>query len=151
MKRTKIVALVLVCALVAGVAYAQFAKPEEAIAYRKAVMHVIVHHFKQMGAVVQGKAPYEKADFAANADVVGLMATLPWEAVLTPGSDKGDTTLNPSVFSKQEDFMKIAKAFESNTANLKAKAQEGDLEAIKAGFGAVAQDCKACHSAFRKK
>jgi adenylosuccinate lyase len=151
MKMTKIVALVLACALVAGVVYAQFAKPEEAIAYRKAVMTVIVHHFKQIGAVVQGKAPHDKADLAADADVLGLMATLPWEAILTPGSDKGDTTLNPTVFSKQADLMKMAESFESNTANLKAKAQEGDLKAIKAGFGAVAQDCKACHSAFRKK
>jgi cytochrome c556 len=151
MKMTKIVALLIACALVAGVVHAQFANPDEAIAYRKAVMGVIVHHFKVMGAALQGKASYDKADFATNAEVVALMATLPWEAVLTPGSDKGDTTLDPVVFSKQTDLMRIAESFESDTATLKAKAMEGDLGAIKAGFGAVAQNCKACHSTFRKK
>jgi cytochrome c556 len=151
MKMMRILSLMIVGALVAGIAYAQFAKPEEAITYRKSVMNIIVHHFKLMGATVQGKIPFEKENFAANADVVRFMATLPWEAVLTPGSDNGDTTLSPVVFSHQDDFKKIAQSFESDTANLVTVAKTGDLDAVRAGFGAVANNCKACHSAFRKR
>ena len=151
MKMMKTVSLILVCALTAGVVYAQFAKPEDAIVYRKSVMKIIVHHFQLMGAVVQGKSDYEKEKLAADAEVLAYMATLPWEAVLAPGSDKGDTTLNPDVFSKEADLRKIAQSFESDTANLVKLSNEGDLDAIRAGFGAAAQNCKACHSAFRKK
>lgn len=142
--------LILAVVLVAGVSYAQFAKTEDAIKYRKSVMVLIVTHFKRMGAVVQGKADYDKQAFAANAEVVKMMATLPWEASLAPGSDKGDTTLSPDVFSKEDDFRKIAATFEAETAKLAATAMEGDFDAIKAQFGAVAQSCKACHKPFRK-
>jgi cytochrome c556 len=147
---TQITVLILAVVLVAGGAYAQFAKPEDAIKYRKSVMVLIVTHFKRMGAVVQGKADYDKQAFAANAEVVKMMATLPWEASLAPGSDKGDTTLSPDVFSKEDDFRKIAATFEAETAKLAATAMEGDFDAVKAQFGAVAQSCKTCHKPFRK-
>lgn len=146
----RITVFVVVGALVASVAVAQFAKPEDAIKYRKSVMVLIVTHFKRMGAVVQGKMPYDKEAFAANAEVVKMMATLPWEASLEPGSDKGDTTLSPAVFSKTDDFRKTAQTFEASTAKLAETSMGGDLEAIKAQFGVVAQSCKACHKPFRK-
>ena len=47
--------MVVVGTLIAGGALAQFAKPEDAIKYRKSVMVLIAQHFKSMGAVVQGK------------------------------------------------------------------------------------------------
>lgn len=146
----QITVLILAVVLVAGGAYAQFDKPEDAIQYRKSVMVLIVTHFKRMGAVAQGKADYDKQAFAADADVVKLMATLPWEASLTPGSDKGDTTQSAAVFSKKDEFLKTAATFEAETAKLAAASTDGDFEAIKAQFGVVAQSCKACHNAFRK-
>lgn len=142
--------LILAIVLVAGVSYAQFAKTEDAIKYRKSVMVLIVTHFKRMGAVVQGKADYDKQAFAANAEVVKMMATLPWEAMLEPGTDKGDTTLSPAVFNKEEDFRKIAATFEAETAKLAETSMGGDFDVIKAQFGTVAQSCKACHKPFRK-
>jgi cytochrome c556 len=151
MKMVKTISFLFACALIASAVYAQFAEPEKAIAYRKSVMVVIAHHFRSMGAVVQGKAAYDEKDFAANAKVVSLLASLPWEAALTPGSDKGDTTLSPDVFSKEADFRKAAAAFETATSKLTAEAMQGDLGTIKAGFAAVAKNCKACHSAFRKR
>jgi cytochrome c556 len=57
-------------AFVAGViggAYAQFAKPEHAIKYRKAVMFLIAQHFGRMGAMVKEKIPYNQEIFARNA------------------------------------------------------------------------------------
>jgi len=125
---TKIMIFVFITTFVFGAAYAQFSKPEEAIKYRKAVMFLIVQHFKPMGAVVQGKAIYEKDAFSANADVVQMLATLPWEASMEPGTDKGDTTLR-----------------------LASTAKGGDPDAIKAQFGKVAQNCKNCHQKFRNK
>ena len=150
-KSATVIALVLVAVLVVGAAYAQFAKPEEAIKYRKAVMFLIVQHFKRMGAVVQGKAPYEKDAFSANAAAVQMLATLPWEAFMVPGTDKGDTTLSPVVFQQPAEFKKAAESFEADTAMLAGAAKDGDLDTIKAQFGKVAQNCKSCHTSFRQK
>jgi len=152
MKRiTKVTIFVLIVVFAFGAAYAQFAKPEEAIKYRKSVMFLIVQHFKRMGAVVQGKAAYDKDAFATNANAVAMLATLPWEAMMEPGTDKGDTTQNSAVFDKPAQFKKAAESFEADTAKLAGTAKGGDLNAIKAQFGKVAQNCKSCHTNFRKK
>ena len=148
---TKITILVVLVVFFFGAAYARFAKPEDAIKYRKSVMFLILQHFKPMGAVVQGKADYDKNAFSANADVVRMLATLPWEAFMEPGTDKGDTTMTSAVFKKSGQFKEAATAFQSATAELAATAQSGDLKAIKAQFGKVGQSCKSCHKNFRKK
>ncbi len=114
-------------------------------------MFLIVQHFKRMGAVVQGKAPYDKSAFAENAEVLKVLATLPWQAALQPGSDKGDTTLSAAVFKNQDEFKKTAMTFETETAKLAQMALAGDLEGSKAQFGVVAGSCKSCHSQFRTK
>ena len=148
---TRITIFVLFVVFAFGAAYAQFSKPEEAIKYRKSVMFLIVQHFKGMGAVVQGKSAYDKDAFSANADVVAMLATLPWEAAMEPGSDKGDTTMSSAVFDKPAQFRKTAESFEAATAMLATTAKGGDLSAIKAQFGEVAQICGGCHKQFRKK
>ena len=152
MKSTTIIVIfVLFLVITFGVAFAQFAKPEEAIIYRKSVMILIVQHFKSMGAVVQGKAAYDKDAFSVNADVVKMLATLPWDAMRVPGTDKGDTTQSSAVFDEPARFKKAADSFETVTASLADTAKGGDLNAIKAQFGKVAQNCKSCHKNFRKK
>lgn len=149
-KKTQISIFVLTAVLAASVLYAQFSKPEDAIKYRKSAMFMIAQHFKHMGAMIQGKTPYEKQAFTANAEVVKVLATLPWEATLVPGTDKGDTTLSPAVFAKINEFMKTAESFESATAKLAQTSKNNDLDAIKKQFGIVAQSCKKCHKPFRK-
>ena len=147
----KAIVCIVVLAVGIGFAYAQFAKPEEAIKYRKSVMTLIVQHFKGMGAVVQGKAPYDKDAFAKNAEVLEVLATLPWQATLEPGTDKGDTTLSATVFKKPDEFKKTAKTFENETAKLAQLASAGDLDGSKAQFGVVAESCSSCHKQFRTK
>jgi cytochrome c556 len=141
---------IAVFAVMAGAAYAQFSKPDDAIAYRKAVMTLIVHHFKQMGAVVQGNAEYDKVVFEGNAKLVATLSTMPWEAFLSPGSDKGDTDMRSSALKDKDTFLKVAKDFEDASNNLMLTAAGGDLNTIKAAFGQTAQSCKACHGDFRK-
>jgi cytochrome c556 len=147
---TRITIFVLFVVFTFGAAYAQFAKPEDAIKYRKSVMFLIAQHFTRMYAVVQGKAAYDKDAFSANADVVEMLATLPWEAAMEPGTAKGDTTLSSAAFENPAQFKKTAESFETATAALAGTAKDGDLNAIKAQFGKVAQNCGACHKQFRK-
>ena len=86
---SKSIAALVVLGILAGAAYAQFSKPDDAIKYRKAVMTIIAQHFGRMGAMIQGKMPYDQKVLANNAAVIENVAVLPWEAYLTPGSDKG--------------------------------------------------------------
>ncbi|MFO7496118.1 MAG: cytochrome c [Desulfobacterales bacterium] len=133
-----------------GAAYAQFAKPEEAIAYRKAVMKVNGHHFNSLGAMVKGTTPYDQAAVASDAQVVTMMAGLPWAAFAVAGSDQGDTRLKSSALKENDKFMAAASAFEAASEALGEVAGSGDEGAVKAQFGVVAQTCKGCHGVFRK-
>ena len=147
----KVIISVLVVAFLFGTAYAQFRKPEDAVQYRKSVMFLISQHIGRMYAVVQGKVPYDKDEFSANADVVEMLSTLPWKAFMEPGTDKGDTIMTSAVFEKEEQFRELSESFEKATAKLAATAQKGDFNTIKAQFGQVGQYCNECHKEFRKK
>ena len=152
MKKVARVAIpILIVAFVLSAAYAQFDKPEDAIKYRQSVMFLISQHAKRMWAVVQGKSAYNKGEFAANADVVAMLATLPWKAFMEPGTDKGDTRMTSAVFEKEDQFRKLSESFETAAAKLAATAKSGDINAIKAQFGQVGQYCNNCHKEFRKK
>lgn len=145
--------LVCVVLLVAmgTAAYAGFANSEQAIRYRKAVMTVIGQHFGGIAAVIKGQVPYDKKNVVHDADVIATMAELPWQAVMFPGSDQGDTTLKASAMQEKDKFMAVAGRLESTTRKLAATAKNGDLAAVKAQFGEVAGACKDCHSAYRHK
>jgi len=146
----RLVAGAALVGLLAAVAFAQFAKPEDAIKYRQAQMVLIVHHFGTMGAVVKGEVAYDAAEFAANAASVEMLAGLPWDAFLAPGSDKGDTRLKDAAIKEPAKFMAAVDAFETETARLVNAADSGELDKIKPQFGAVAQTCSNCHKQYRK-
>ena len=147
---TKVVVLFTVLTVTGGIALAQFAKPEDAIKYRKSVMQVIKKHFGSIAAVVKGKKPHDKAAVAEDASVIAMMSTLPWEASLVPGSAAGDTTLSEKALKDSKGFMAAAHSFEKASKELAMAAESGDLGAIKAKFGATAQTCGGCHKPYRK-
>jgi cytochrome c556 len=82
-------------------AAAQFQKPEDAIKYRKSAFTVMGSHFGRIGAVVQGKAPFDAKTVADNAQIVATMSMLPF-AGFVPGSDKGDTRAKPEVWTEMD-------------------------------------------------
>lgn len=144
-----------VCGLVGiglfGIANAQFAKPENAIEYRQSAMVLIGHHFGQIGAVVQGKKPFDPKEVAQNAAIVDTLAKLPLDAFLTPGAEKGKTHLKPSALKDKAAFTAAFNACSTETAKLAQAAAGGDLETIKTQFGAVGKTCKGCHEKYRSQ
>ena len=84
MKLKHIVFAVLTPTLLAsaGIAYAQFKKPEDAIKYRQNVFNVMANSFGKIGAVVKGEAPFNKDEVVKNAAVVAMLSTLPWQQPL---------------------------------------------------------------------
>ncbi|WP_090044312.1 cytochrome c [Limnohabitans sp. 2KL-27] len=130
-------------------AQAQFAKPEDAIKYRKASFTVMAAHFGRLGAMANGRAPYDAKAAADNADVVATLAKLPW-AAFGEGTDKGDTRAKPEVWKEAAKYKEAADKMQAEIVKLNTAAKAGNIDALKAAFGPAAASCKACHDNFRK-
>ncbi len=150
MKTTVSAALVLATAALSTPAMAQFQKPEDAIKYRKASFTVMAAHFGRIGAMANGRVPFDAKVAADNAAIVETMSKLPW-AAFGAGTDKGDTRALPVVWSEAGKFKEGADKMQAEVAKLAAAARTGNLESVKAAFGAAGQTCKACHDDFRKE
>jgi cytochrome c556 len=131
-------------------ASAQFQKPEDAIKYRKAAFTVMANHFGRIGAMANGKAPFDAKAAAENAALVAELASLPGTA-FGPGTDKGETRAKPEIWSEADKFKAGMSKMVEETAKLNAAARTGDLAQLKTAFGAAAQTCKSCHDNFRKE
>ncbi len=130
-------------------AQAQFAKPEDAIKYRKASFTVMAAHFGRLGAMASGRAPYDAKAAADNADVVATLAKLPW-AAFGEGTDKGDTRAKPEIWKESAKYKEAADKMQAEIVKLNTAAKAGNIDALKAAFGPAAASCKACHDNFRK-
>lgn len=130
-------------------AQAQFAKPEDAIKYRKASFTVMAAHFGRLGAMASGRTPYDAKAAADNADVVATLAKLPW-AAFGEGTDKGDTRAKPEIWKEGAKYKEAADKMQGEIVKLNTAAKAGNIDALKAAFGPAAASCKACHDNFRK-
>ena len=130
-------------------AAAQFQKPEDAIKYRQSAMFVMGNHFGRIGAMVQGRVPYDAAMAAANADVVVAMSRLPFAGFVdgTASTEKGRAAA--VIWTDRAKFDEASKKMQEEVAKLAAAAHTNNLDAVKAAFGPVGQACKACHDNFR--
>ncbi|MFN9505942.1 MAG: c-type cytochrome [Rubrivivax sp.] len=130
-------------------AAAQFAKPEDAVKYRKAAFTVMGTHFGRIGAVVQGRVPYDAAAVAANADLVAVASRLPFAGFVegTAGTEKGTPKAN--VWTDKAKFDEGAKKMQEAVAKLQTAAKSNNLDQVKAAFGDAAGTCKACHDNYR--
>jgi cytochrome c556 len=138
----------LTCALPAA---AQFAKPADAIEYRQSTLSVLGTHFGRIGQMVQGRVPFDAKVAAENADIVAVMAKLPWQA-FGPGTETGnDTKALPAVWTESDKFKAAADNLQDKAAKLQTAAKSGDLAAIRTAFGETGQSCKACHDNYRAK
>lgn len=131
-------------------AAAQFAKPEDAIKYRKAGMTMMAAHFGRVAGMAQGKIPFDAKVAAQNAEVATFMSTLPF-AGFGPGTDKGETRAKPEIWAEMDKFNAGAKKMQDEMAKLNAAAKSGSLDAIKAAAGEVGKTCKGCHDDYRKE
>lgn len=149
MKSAITAALVLATAALSTPAMAQFAKAEDAIKYRKAAFTVLGTHFSRIGAMASGRAPFDAAVAADSAAIVETMSKLPWPA-FAAGTDKGDTRALPAIWTEPAKFKEGADRMQAEVTKLAAAARTGNLDSVKAAFGAAGQSCKACHDSFRK-
>ena len=142
---------VLVATLGATAAHAQFAKPEDAVKYRKNSLFVMSQHFGRIGAMAQGKVPFNAAVAQENADTVAMLAKLPW-AAFGEGTDMvPETKAKAAIWDQPAKFKEAADKLQKEAENLRVATKTGNLDAVKKAFSATAGTCKACHDQFKDK
>jgi cytochrome c556 len=131
-------------------AAAQFAKPEDAIKYRKAAFTVMARHFGLVAAMANGKIPFDAKAAADNAEIATVMSKLPY-AGFVEGTDKGETKAEPKIWAEMDKFKAAAAKMQDEMAKLNVAAKGGNLDAIKTAAGDTGKSCKACHDTYRKE
>ena len=149
MRKLVSAAVLLSFAAVAVPASAQFARAEDAVKYRKAAFTLLGNQFGALGAMANGKMPYNAGVAAEAADVVAVVSKLPWRA-FGDGTDKGETRAKPEIWKEQAKFKEGSEKMQAEVTKLAAAAKTGSLDNLKAAFGPAAQSCKACHDQYRK-
>ena len=136
----------------AAPASAQFAKPEDAIKYRQGALNVMANHFGRIGAMVNGRVPFDAKVAAENAEIVSDMSKLPW-AAFGPGTEKGGipSRAKPEIWTEQAKFKELSEKMVAETTKLAAAAKTGNADTLKAAFGATGATCKACHDNYQAK
>ena len=151
MKAIASFAIVATVAMLAAPASAQFAKPEDAVKYRQSALFVMGQHFGRIGAIVNGRVPYDAKAAVDNAEVVAEMAKLPW-AGFGPGTDKvTPTKAKAEIWTEQAKFKEHNEKLVGETSKLLAAAKTNNLDNLKVAFGSTAGTCKACHDQFQSK
>ena len=145
------VAAAIIGAGVAMPAAAQFAKPEDAIKYRKAAMTVMGTHFGRVAAMANGRIPFDAKAAADNAEIATIASKLPFAGFIE-GTDKGgETRAEPKIWTEMDKFKGAATKMQEEMAKLNVAAKSGNLDAIKVAVGDTGKSCKACHDAYRKE
>lgn len=125
-----------------------FKEAEDAIKYRQHAFQLIRTQIANMGDMLKGKVEFNAETFQMRANNAAALSKMPWEAFYA-GTDKGDTSALPAVWSDNETFMQKANAFADYADKLAVAAQSGDPKVIKPAFGAWAKGCKDCHKSFK--
>ncbi len=121
-----------------------------AVDFRQSTMTILKWYLQPMGGMVKGKIPFDAATFSNKATGLAKAASLD----LTEGFPKGsheDTEAKPEIWEHWDEFVEKYKALQIEADKLQKVAATGDIDAIKAQFGATAKTCKSCHDDFREK
>ena len=150
MKTSASIALIAIVLAFATTASAQFAKPDDAVKYRKNALFVMQQNFGRVAAMAAGKAPFDAKIAAESAAVADYMSKLPWTA-FGEGTDKGDTRAKAEIWKESAKFKEYADKMQAEMSKLAATAKTGNLDSIKAAVNATGGTCKTCHDAYRKE
>jgi cytochrome c556 len=149
--RSFAVAMLATTCLVAGSLQAADApsKGEQALKFRKAAYQVMAWNFGPLGAMAQGKVPYDAAEFAKRAERVAQIAPMLSEGFPAETKDLPHSELKPAMWANRADFDAKMKDLVDRTATLATVAKSGDFATSKAAFFDTANACKACHDKYK--
>jgi cytochrome c556 len=123
---------------------------EKAIRARQSGYYLMGQELARIGATVKGDVAFDKSTLETSAEaleVIGRLVTDNYPA----GSDQGSTKARPEIWSETPRFKQLVQASQSEAAKLRVAVRSGDLDAIKAAYGATSKSCKSCHDAYRAR
>jgi cytochrome c556 len=140
----------LVIAL-SALALAGTAALADPIADRQAIMKSNGKAAGTLAPIVKGEKPFDATVVLAALTTLSENAQKIDVAVLfPPGSDKGKTAASPKIWADLPGFQAKVDKFKTDTAAA-AAAPAADVDALKAQFGMLGQNCGGCHETFRIK
>jgi cytochrome c556 len=149
-KRTVVAAAAAIAlGAIAGAAFAQ-AKPDVLVKQRQAAMTLISKYFGPLGAMAQGKAPFNAQTVQRNADYLAALSQMPWDG-FHPSTADEKSRAKPELFKESGKVKELVERFQGEVNKLQTAAKGGDEGAIKSQIGAVGKACGACHDAYREK
>lgn len=148
MKFVASLAIAAAACAIAAPASAQFAKPEDAVKYRQSALFVMAQHFGRIGAVANGRVPYDAKATLDNAETVAEMSKLPW-AGFAANTDGLSQKAKADIWKEQAKFKEHNEKLVGETGKLLAAAKTNNLDNVKKAFGDTAATCKACHDNYR--
>jgi len=138
--------LIVAACVIAGLSAAVVAQ-EDVIAERKALMKANGAAARTASETINGVKPFDAAAAAEAARTIAHDLEV-FPTLFPPGSDQGDTTASPAVWTQMEKFKELA-AKTVGDANAAAEAAAEGVEAFKAAFDVVGGNCQSCHEDFR--
>ena len=126
------------------------AKPETLVKQRQAAMTLQGKYIGPIGAMVNGKIPYNADVVARNATYLENLSQMPWDGFHESTKDVKSAAL-PAIWAEPKKFQEAADRLQAETVKLAAAARAKDEAGVKAQFGAVGKACGACHESFRQK
>jgi len=130
-------------------AFAQ-AKPEVLVKQRQAAMTLQGKYVGPLGAMAQGKIPYNAEVVARNAAFLEVLSKMPWDG-FSPDTKGEKSAALPAVWNEPAKFKEAQDRLQSEAAKLAQVSKGGDEAAVKAQIGAVGKACGGCHETFREK
>ena len=149
MKRTLSMVAAAFALVLALPASAQFAKPEDAIKYRKAAFTVMGAHWARLAGMAQGRIPFDAKAAADNAAVVEVAHKLPW-AAFGPDTQQGDTKAKADIWKEPAKFKEAEDKLFTEVTKIVAAARSGKQDELRAAFASGGGVFKACHDNFRQ-
>ena len=153
MQVLKISTIAGVAALLGAMSVAALALADDAdvIKGRRALMKGNGDGAKVIGAMLEGKSPFDAA--SATAALTNMIKAahgfgVDFDKNFTDGSKTGDTKASPDIWANKADFVAKAMAFETD-ANAAIAATATGEDAFKAAAGKMFGNCKGCHEKYK--
>lgn len=138
----------LVIAATAIVVTAGIAMAQDPIADRKAAMKSVGGAAKAASAMLKGEMDYDAAKALEALTTMNAVAKT-FGTLFPEGTETGgETTAKDTIWSDRAGFDAAVAKFEADTA-AGVSAAPADLDAFKVAFGAVGENCGACHKVYR--
>lgn len=114
---------------------------------RQAIMSSVGAAAKVSGEMAKGEIPYN-TDVAMAAFATFAAAGLSYTSFFPDGSEAGDTRAKDTIWTDREGFVAASEKLAAD-AGAAMEAKPADLDAFKAAFGNVAENCQSCHEEYR--